>query len=95
MAGSAEFKVDTGDLQGLASHLSSLFDELTQAGAFNPDASAAGHPGVISSLESFFSDWRSGLQQTTSNLSKLTDRLATGANDYDSTEGDIGGAFGG
>lgn len=89
------FQVSTGDLAALSAQLSGLAGELGQAGQFQVDPGAAGHPAVEGGLESFFSDWSAGLNQAQNNLSQLSQRLGGAAGSYGSTEGSVTAGFAG
>jgi hypothetical protein len=87
------FQVTTDDLAALTAQLSALVGELGTAGQIQVDVAAAGHPLVESALESFFTDWSTGLSQVEHNLTQVSQRLGGAAGTYDHTESSVATGF--
>ena len=89
------FEVTPDDLTALASQLSSLLGELSQAGDVQSAPTGAAENGQLEeAIQDFISGWTRSLQQTQSDLAAITQRLAGAGSDYQATDDAVVGAFG-
>jgi uncharacterized protein YukE len=90
------FTVTPDELHGLASQLSGLLGEISQA----TQTVSSGAPGAAQNgdlegaIGSFLGDWSEGLEQLRTRLDELSSRLQGAADSYLSTDGGIASAFG-
>jgi uncharacterized protein YukE len=89
------FEVTPSDLTALASQLSSLLGELSQAGDVrSASTSAAENAQLEAAFGDFIGRWSQSLQALQTNLTTLTERLSGAGTQYDSTETDVTSQFG-
>jgi uncharacterized protein YukE len=90
------FEVTPSDLTALASQLSSLLGELSQAGDVrSASTSAAENAQLEAAFGDFIGRWSQSLQALQTNLTTLTQRLNSAGGQYQSTETDVITRFGG
>ncbi|HTZ85843.1 MAG TPA: type VII secretion target [Solirubrobacteraceae bacterium] len=89
------FEVTVGDLESLASQLSSLLGEIGHAtSSVTAGASGAAENGRLQgAIDSFLSDWSQDLRGMQEKLSELSARLHGAAGSYSDTESNIVSGF--
>lgn len=90
-----EFRVTPGELEDLASGLSSLLGELAQAGDASSISAAAAENGQLEgAIEGFVARWAQDLEALQAGLTSLAERLSGAGSGYEQTERSLIGGFG-